>query len=549
MTNKTKKLVQRPKKLKLATTAPWMEKDKSAISPETIAAYRKEVADRHAQRAVQERNQRNLNQTNKVQVDNNEAKAEGVVQDANKVQVEKALKWYGISNGLGQMSNVPDQNRNTVSFGNFSGQESLRPIKTAALLGPVLAAPSTALYGFATSTAGGHIGKNIGKKLGNEQAGEIAGSFLFPTMMSGFNAATRPLLQRAFSNNFSDAFGYDQLLRIPPMLRDYGRGLIGKGPKKHPVITSTEDELSVTAERNGKPVKDVLDYNEGVYGYAEDRNLIWNKNLKDHLGNPREPNTFDVQKSINRAQAVSKYAGATDAETPLYLKNKSGSYQYNMEENAFKPHQTLNSSINGKEVTAVDEMQRAMDSERPIVTLDFLGGNGGNVGLEYTGQFMHNGEPYHRFMMRDLWDLHPIAGLGNAAAHLLSYNPYIKYSGPRALLSKVGKYAPIIPNTIRKVANSPILNREVGRIVGGKPFMLEHPFAVSDKALRTGKGFNWRTGTLNIFNNKEVPGAQYTTKESWDLPFNLGITERNLTYPLFNSWKLSQDTSSYLQQF
>jgi hypothetical protein len=33
-----------------------MEKDKSAIGPETIAAYRKEVADRHAQRAVQERN-------------------------------------------------------------------------------------------------------------------------------------------------------------------------------------------------------------------------------------------------------------------------------------------------------------------------------------------------------------------------------------------------------------------------------------------------------------------------------------------------------------
>jgi hypothetical protein len=37
--------------------------------------------------------------------------------------------------------------------------------------------------------------------------------------------------------------------------------------------------------------------------------------------------------------------------------------------------------------------------------------------------------------------------------------------------------------------------------------MLEHPFAVSDKALTTGKGFNWRTGSLNIFNNKEVPGA------------------------------------------
>lgn len=97
-----------------------------------------------------------------------------------------------------------------------------------------------------------------------------------------------------------------------------------------------------------------------------------------------------------------------------------------MEDNAFKPHQMLNSSINGQEVTAVDEMQRAMESNRPIVTLDFFGGNGGNVGLEYTGQFMHNGEPYHRFMMRDLWDLHPIAGLGNALAHILTPNPYVK---------------------------------------------------------------------------------------------------------------------------
>lgn len=539
MSVKSKKLVQKPKRLKIASTAPWMEQDNPALSPELIAKYRKEEADRHAYRAVQQRNQDRLNEINGVKVDE-KAKSNGIIQDANKAQVQKALKWYGLSNGLGQMSNVSDQGRNTSSFGNFAGQESLRPIKTASLLGPALAAPQTAAYGFATSLLGSNIGGKVGKKLGSEQAGEIAGSFIFPSVMSGFNAATRPILQRAFSNNFSDAFGYNQLLRIPSVLRDYGRGLIGRGPKKHPVITSTEDELSVTANRNGQPVKDILDYNEGTFGYSTDRNLVFGKGVKD-------PETFDVQKSINRAQAVSKYAGASDAETPLYLKNKSGSYQYNMEDNALKPHQMLNSSINGKELTAVDEMQRAMESNRPIVTLDFLGGNGGNVGLEYTGQFLHNGEPYHRFMMRDLWDLHPVAGLGNAFAHILTPNPYIKQSGIRAILGKVGEFAPSIPNTIRKIANSPILNREVGRIVGGKPFMLEHPFAVSDRALRTGKGFNWRTGTLNIFNNKEVPGAQYTSSASWDLPFNLGITERNLTYPLFNSWKLSQSLESQQQ--
>lgn len=539
MSIKSKKLVQKPKRLKIASTAPWMEQDNSALSPELIAKYRKEEADRHAYRAVQQRNQDRLNKINGVKVDE-KAKFNGIIQDANKAQIQKALKWYGLSNSLGQMSNVSDQGRNTSSFGNFAGQESLRPIKAASLLGPTLAAPQTAAYGFATSLLGSNIGGKVGKKLGSEQAGEIVGSFILPSAMSGLNAATRPILQRAFSNNFSDAFGYNQLLRIPSVLRDYGRGLIGRGPKKHPVITSTEDELSVTANRNGQPVKDILDYNEGTFGYSTDRNLVFGKGVKD-------PETFDVQKSINRAQAVSKYAGASDVETPLYLKNKSGSYQYNMEDNALKPHQMLNSSINGKELTAVDEMQRAMESNKPIVTLDFLGGNGGNVGLEYTGQFMYNGEPYHRFMMRDLWDLHPVAGLGNAVAHILTPNPYIKQSGIRATLEKVGKFAPSIPNTIRKIANSPILNREVGRIVGGKPFMLEHPFAVSDRALRTGKGFNWRTGTLNIFNNKEVPGAQYTSSESWDLPFNLGITERNLTYPLFNSWKLSQSLESQQQ--
>ena len=188
--------------------------------------------------------------------------------------------------------------------------------------------------------------------------------------------------------------------------------------------------------------------------------------------------------------------------------------------------------------TIIDEMGRAMSSDRPIVTLDSFGGNGGNVQLTYDGSFMHNGEPYHRFMMRDLWDLEPIGGLGNALAHLMSPDPYMKKAGIKGALSKIGAAVPALPKFIRKVSNSPIINREVGRIIGGKPFMLEHPFAVSERALQSRKGMDWRTGSMNIFSNKEVPGATYSNPETWNLPFNLGITERNLTYPIFNQWKL-----------
>ena len=39
---------------------------------------------------------------------------------------------------------------------------------------------------------------------------------------------------------------------------------------------------------------------------------------------------------------------------------------------------------------------------------------------------------------------------------------------------------------ITNAGKSRILNREVGRIVGGKPFTLEHPFAVKTSLLKRG---------------------------------------------------------------
>lgn len=78
----------------------------------------KKIAERHSHRAIQERDQKrrtpNVNVT--------DGYAEGTIQDANKIALDKVLSWYGLSNGLGQMTNVSDQMRNTPQFGRQMGQ-------------------------------------------------------------------------------------------------------------------------------------------------------------------------------------------------------------------------------------------------------------------------------------------------------------------------------------------------------------------------------------------------------------------------------------------
>ena len=489
---------------------------------ERTASYlNRMIADRHAHRAIQERDQErrtpNVNVT--------KGKATGTIQDRNKVQAEKALKWYGLSNGLGQMSNVSDQGRNTASFGNFIGKETARPFETAAFIAPILAAPQTALFGLGTSFAGGYAGGKIGKALGNEQAGEIAGSLIAPIGASLTTAAAKPMLQKVFSNNFADNFGYfgpQVWTNAKGMAKDIGRGVIGKGPKHHPIISSNEDDTFVTVMKQGKP-HTVSTSDEGA-AYT-----------------------------IGRSQAVSKYAGATDAETPFYLRNNNGSYQYNIEESPYNMKDLLSSPFNPKAtnpVRGIDEIARAT-KEGNIVTKDFLGLNGGNIGLRYDGTFTQNGEQWHRFMAHDLWDLNPVGGAGNAIAQMLEYRPGIGVQPSRLLgtMSRIGQRFPKLAGRVRKVANNPIINREVGRLIGAKPFMMEHPFAVKASTLGSDRVIDWRTGTMNLFSNKKVPGAKYSNPIDWDMPYNLGITERNITYPLFNSWKLSQQSQQLQQQY
>lgn len=84
----------------------------------------KRIADKHAHRAVQERNQRKITPN----IDVTKGYSNGTVQDGNKVALDEAFSWYGLSNGLGQMSNISDYLRNTPEFGKFIGDQNINTL-------------------------------------------------------------------------------------------------------------------------------------------------------------------------------------------------------------------------------------------------------------------------------------------------------------------------------------------------------------------------------------------------------------------------------------
>lgn len=92
-------------------------KQQEKVDKDTKAGN-KRIADKHAYRAVQERDQRRRTPN----VDVTKGYSNGTIQNADKVNLDKVLSWYGLSNGLGQMTNVSNQMRNTPQFGNQMGQ-------------------------------------------------------------------------------------------------------------------------------------------------------------------------------------------------------------------------------------------------------------------------------------------------------------------------------------------------------------------------------------------------------------------------------------------
>ena len=91
-----------------------------------VEAGNRRIADKHAHRAVQERDQKRRTPN----VDVTKGYSNGTIQDADKIALNRALSWYGLSNGLGQMTNVSDQMRNSPQFGNQMGQLYVDMAKT-----------------------------------------------------------------------------------------------------------------------------------------------------------------------------------------------------------------------------------------------------------------------------------------------------------------------------------------------------------------------------------------------------------------------------------
>lgn len=466
----------------------------------------KKIADKHAHRAVQERDQRRRTPN----VDVTKGYSNGTIQDANKIALNKAFSWYGLSNGLGQMTNVSDQMRSTPEFAEYVGKTV--PLSMATT-GSFLAAPQTALFGLGTSMIGSNIGGKIGKRFGNEQAGQTIGSFVGPIAASGFNAAILPTVRRTFANEFGTSYGYNQLARIPYFAKTLTKGGVKEYPKVK-IDPETGDQSLSLIEKS-------------------------------------RPTTYSIEDpaEIARAQATSKYSGALDSETPFYIKNQNGSYQYNVDET---PYSQLGLFRNRKGPSIIRHVD---ENNKYAVSGDFLGNNGGTVGVRYDGQFtLPNGETYNRYMMRDVWDLQPVSELAAKFGEKLNNKVFFPL-GEKVLDKAISKFGTQkgtkignfiwdtgdkIEKGITNLGKSRILNREVGRIVGGKPFTLEHPFAVKTSLLKRGNvnpsEYQIKGNTLNIFKNDNIPGAQYSTpyELSLDMPFDFNRINKNVIYPLFN---------------
>ena len=465
----------------------------------------KRIADNHAHRAVQERDQKRRTPN----VDVTKGNSNTLIQDADKIALNRALSWQGLSNGLGQMTNIPDNVRNSPEFANFIGKDVPLSMLTT---GSFVAAPQTALFGMGTSLGGNYIGGKIGEKLGNKEAGQTIGSFIGPIAASGFNAAILPTVRKTFANEFGTSYGYNQLMRVPYFTKTLLKG----GARKYPKVKIDQE----TGDQS-------------VFLIEKSRPKVYEQE------NPAE---------IGRAQATSKYSGAPDSETPFYLKNSNGSYQYDLEQT---PYSQLGLFINRKGPEALK--RTPVQDNKSIVWGDFLGNNGGNVRVRYDGQFtLPNGETYNRYMMQDVWDLQPVPQLAgklgkaiNSGMFRLGTNieskliPRVEIAKSQKITNPIYKAGENIQSTINKIGNSKLINREVGRIVGGKPFTLEHPFAVKtsvvEKAVRP-TDFQLKGNSINLFRNEAVPEAQYSTPYELNLnmPFDFNRVQKNLVYPLFN---------------
>lgn len=176
-----------------------------------------------------------------------------------------------------------------------------------------------------------------------------------------------------------------------------------------------------------------------------------------------------------RDAAWKKYLGVSDG-SPYYVKNKNGTWSYNLDE------------IEKLTKNGIDFGGQLQPTGTSIVSGDFLTSAGGNLSLKVEGLNHSAGGigNMKRYVFRDRWDLHPFSRdngtiskrVGRSIGLLKDYESVNEATG-NFVRNKLGNYIKPLKNypnpklkVIDKIDNFG-RNFEIGKVLGGKPFDME----------------------------------------------------------------------------
>ena len=239
-----------------------------------------------------------------------------------------------------------------------------------------------------------------------------------------------------------------------------------------------------------------------------------------------------------RDAAWKKYLGVSDGG-PYYVKNKNGTWSYNLDE------------IEKLTKNGLDFGGRLEPTGTSIVSGDFLTSAGGNLSLKVEKVNLSAGGigNMKRYVFRDRWDLHPFSRDGGTISKrvgrsigLLKDHESVNEATGNFVRNKLGAYIkPLkkVPDpklkVIEKIDNFG-RNFEIGKILGGKPFDMETkvytrtvmkkprggdstlPFSLEDEPVRDmiiNDYLDYDMPHYNINNNIKdlINNKLYTTKE------------------------------------
>lgn len=176
-----------------------------------------------------------------------------------------------------------------------------------------------------------------------------------------------------------------------------------------------------------------------------------------------------------RDAAWKKYLGVSDG-SPYYVKNKNGTWSYNLDE------------IDNLTKDGMKFERWYSPTEKPVVVGDFLTSAGGNLSLK-VDKFTNNlggVKDLKRYTFKDRWDLHPFSRdngtiskrVGRSLGLLKNYESVNEAAG-NFVRNKLGNYIKPLKNfpdpklkTIEKIDKFG-RNFEIGKVIGGKPFDME----------------------------------------------------------------------------